>query len=522
MSKFLLEVFCEEIPAKMQLDCSQIFKNILCEFINIKSEVVHYCSPRHFTFTIDDFSLRTKIEIKGPKKNAPENAIQGFMSKYGVQNKNDFIEKDGVFFLERSLSYEEAIAELSHSISSAMHKMVWPKSISWGNHSIRWIRPIHSITCMLDDKIIPVEFGHIKSNNITYGHRSQGSNAIEIKSASASEYIELLRQNGVVVSQDERKQSILNQISLITKPLGLSLIYDEELLDEVVGLVENPFVLLGRIDQQFMSLPNEVLITSLKSHQKYLLLNKEGTLAPHFIIVSDIHPDDEGATIVEGNEKVLKARLSDAQHFIKTDLKASLESFSEKLHKIQFHKDIGSVYEKVLRIKSLAGAICKQLNISSDDAERAVQLCKNDLVSQMVGEFPELQGIIGYYYAIAQGENSEVALAIRDHYKPSGPNDSLPETLIGCIVAIADKLDTLQSLFNIGIKPTSTKDPYALRRAAIGILRMISSKKELMQNLNIKNLCISDDVIEFMGERAKQMFKDSQFDEVCNAFGKNN
>jgi glycyl-tRNA synthetase beta chain len=522
MSKFLLEVFCEEIPAKMQLDCSQIFKNILCEALNIKSEVVHCCSPRHFAFTIDDFNLKTKIEIKGPKTNAPENAIQGFMNKYGIHNKNDFLEKDGVFFLERSLSYEEAITELSHSISSAMHKMVWPKSMSWGNNSIRWIRPIHAITCMLDDKIIPVELGHIKSNNITYGHRSQGSNAIEIKSADASQYIQLLKQNGVIVSQDERKESILDQISLITKPLGLNLIYDDELLNEVVGLVENPFVLLGKIDQQFMSLPKEVLITSLKSHQKYLLLNKGNELAPFFIIVSDIKPDDAGATIVEGNEKVLRARLSDAQHFIKTDLKTSLESFSEKLHKIQFHKDIGSVYEKVLRIKSIAGEICKQLNIPSDNSERAAQLCKNDLVSQMVGEFPELQGIIGYYYAIAQGETNEVALAIRDHYKPSGPNDSLPETLIGCIVAIADKLDTLQSLFSIGIKPTSTKDPYALRRAAIGILRMISSRKELMQNLNIKKLDINNDVVEFMQERGRQMFKDSQFDEVCNALERNN
>ena len=522
MSKFLLEVFCEEIPAKMQLDCSQIFKNILCEALNIKSEVVHYCTPRHFAFTIDDFNLKTKIEIKGPKTNAPENAIQGFMNKYGVHNKNDLLAVDGILFIERPLSHEEAIIELSNSISSAMHKMVWPKSMVWGSNSIRWIRPIHAITCMLDDKVIPVEFGHIKSSNITYSHRSQGSTAIEIKSADASQYIQLLKQNGVIVSQDERRQSILDQIHKIIDPLSLELINDEELLNEVIGLVENLFVLLGKIDQQFMSLPREVLVTSLKSHQKYLLLNKGKDLAPYFIIVSDIHPDDAGATIVEGNEKVLRARLSDAQYFIKTDLKAGLESFSERLHKVQFHKDIGSVYEKVLRIKSLSGAICKQLNIPSDNAERAVKLCKNDLISQMVGEFPELQGIIGYYYAIEQGETPEVALAIRDHYKPSGPNDSLPETLIGCIVAIADKLDTLQSLFGIGIKPTSTKDPYALRRAAIGILRMISTRQELLDNLNVKSLGISDDVIEFIKDRGKQMFKDSQFDEVCNAFGKNN
>lgn len=515
MSKCLLEVFSEEIPAKMQLGYAQNFTNLLCEILCIKSEVKQYVSPRHFAFAMDDFFLNTKISIKGPKIGAPDSAVQGFMHKYNIRDKNELIEKDGCMILERTLSDDEAVAELSHNISAVMSKMVWPKSMSWGDHSVRWIRPVHAITCMLDDQIIPVEFGHIKSHNITYGHRSQGSMAIEIKSADADKYLDLLRQNGVIVSQQERKSSILDQISHITQPLGLDLIQDEDLLDEVVGLVEKPFVLLGKIDKQFMSLPKEVLITSLKSHQKYLLLHKGGELAPYFVIVSDISPDDAGATIVEGNEKVLSARLNDAQHFIKTDLKTEFEKLSERLHKIQFHKDIGSVYEKVMRVKNLARAICQQLNMASDSAERAAQLCKNDLVTQMVVEFPELQGIVGYYYAIGSGESNEVATVIRDHYKPSGPNDSFPETLIGSIVAIADKLDTLQSLFKIGIRPTSTKDPYALRRAAIGILRMVSERQELLQNFNIKNLGMMDDVIEFIKERAKQMFKDSQFDEVC-------
>ena len=517
MSKVLLEIFCEEMPALMQLECLEKFTEIIRTTLDTSSSIDGLVSPRHLCVIINNYIINNKIFVKGPKITAPEGAIKGFMNKYNILNINELKEKDGILILERSLSQEECLDELSKNISIAIGKMVWPKSMLWNQHNIKWIRPIHAITCVLDDKVLNINFGHINSGNITYGHRSQGSPKIEIKSADSIEYQNLLRKNGVIVSHEERKKIILNQIDDIIKSMNLKLLDDESLLNEVVGLVENPFVFLGNINNSFMSLPTEVLITSLKNHQKYLLLKDQNdNLAPYFIIVSDICSDDNGITIINGNEKVLAARLSDAQHFIKTDLKTSFKNFSEKLHKIQFHKDIGSIYEKVIRIQNIAKTICHQIKIDSKDSEEASKICKNDLVTQMVGEFPELQGIIGYYYAIEGGYNKDIAMAVRDHYKPCGPNDSLPETLVGCVVAISDKLDTLQSLFNIGIKPTSTKDPYALRRAAIGIIRIISTHEKLMKNLNIPTLGISKDVIEFMLERAKQMFKEypEKYDEI--------
>ncbi len=510
MSKILLEIFSEEIPAVMQLEGLEKFISTICTTLDITTQIDGLVSPRHLCIIINDYKLNDKISIKGPKIMAPQEAIKGFMNKYNINNINELKEANGVLILERLLSQKECIDELSKNISTAIGKMIWPKSMLWNQHNIKWIRPIHAITCILDEKVLDIKLGHIKSGNVTYGHRSQGSPKIQIKSSDPIEYRDLLKQNGVIISHKERKQSILDQIDLIIKPMSLMLLDDKSLLDEIVGLVENPLVFLGRINSSFMSLPTEVLVTSLKNHQKYLLLqDKNMNLAPYFIIVSDISPDDGGVTIINGNEKVLMARLSDAQHFIKTDSKTQFMNFSEKLHKIQFHKDIGSVYEKVIRIKDLANKICNQIKIDSKAAEQASRICKNDLVTQMVGEFPELQGVIGYYYAIQSGYNEDIAIAIRDHYKPCGPNDSLPETLVGCIVAISDKLDTLQSLFNIGIKPTSTKDPYALRRAAIGIVRMISTHNELMNNLNISALGTTKDVMEFILDRAKQLLKES-------------
>lgn len=507
MAKLLLEIFSEEIPAKMQYDGLLKLQQLLSVNLN-SSNIRAVISPRHICFEVTDLDINQRISTKGPKVNAVQ-AVEGFIRKYRVRS-DELVVRDGVYFLEKNLSIDESIEEIKTKIETALKKMIWPKSMKWGNKSLEWIRPIHAITCILDNKALPIEFGHIKSGNITYGHRCHGSQEIIIKSCELESYIESLRVAGVVVSQYERKELILKQISDLINPLKLNLIEDEELLDEIVGLVENPKVFLGKIREDFMSLPREVLITSLKNHQKYLLLNDEcGRLAQYFIIVADIEPADQGKTIIEGNEKVLSARLADAQYFIKSDLQINFADLVERLKKIQFHKDIGSLYEKVLRIKSISEKICQDIGVDSTNCERSSFLCKNDLVTQMVGEFPELQGIVGYYYSKANNEDEVVSAAIRDQYKPCGPNDSLPSTLEGCILAISDKLDTIISLFEIGIKPTSTKDPYALRRAALGIIRIIMSQNILIEKIRLE---ATADVIEFITERAKNLYKDQELE----------
>lgn len=511
MSKLLLEIFSEEIPAKIQLIAIDKLTKLLLESIPY-SNITHFISPRHICLSIDNFQLVTKVSIKGPNTSSDINQIDGFLKKHNIATVDELIIRNSIYFLEKKLSLEESLDSISKNISNILSKMVWPKSMTWNNHTLKWIRPIHSIACLIDNEVLPIKLGHITASNKTYGHRSQNSKEIILDSSDINDYRESLRKNGVIVSHNERKEIILNQILEIITPLNLTLISDTELLDEVVGLVENPKVFLGKIDHKFMSLPKELLIISLKYNQKYLLLNNAaGDLAPYFIIVSDILPDDEGKAIILGNEKVLNARLSDAQHFIKSDLQVSFESLIDKLHKIQFHKDVGSLYEKVMRIINIANNICNELGIDSTYIRRAAMLCKNDLVTGVVKEFPELQGIVGYYYSQAHGENEIVAKSIYDHYKPSGPNDSIPQTFEGCIVAIADKLDTINSLFAVGIKPTSTKDPYALRRAALGIIRIISSHELLINKFKLN---ASDEVIEFICERAKNLYKKPELDKI--------
>lgn len=507
MSQLLIDIFSEEIPAKMELNGLEKLTSLFAEGIS-HSNIISFISPQHICLSIDGIKPIQTLNIKGPKVNANIEQLQGFMRKYNITTSDDLIIENGTYFIDQVLSQEESRDVMAKTITKILSRMVWPKSMSWGDYNLEWIRPIHSITCFLDDIPLQIKFGHITSDTKTYGHRSQNSKEIQLNSANLDIYLELLYNGGVIISHKERKQMILDQITLIITGLNLNLIQDNELLDEVVGLIEKPKVFIGKIDSEFMSLPNEILITSLKNNQKYLLLSDQsGNLAPYFIIVSDIDPDDKGQAIISGNELVLKARLNDAQHMIKSDLQIPFASLTDKLDKIQFHKDIGSLYDKVIRIKDIANNICNQLGIDPTNITRAAILCKNDLVTGAVGEFPELQGIVGYYYARAFGEDLVVAEAVRDHYKPSGPNDSIPKTIEGCIIAIADKLDTLNSLFAINIKPTSTKDPYALRRAALGIIRIILHHQVLVDRIKLNS---SSEVIEFISERAKHLYKDQE------------
>ncbi len=519
MSELILEIFSEEMPANMQLDAANRLSiaiiNKLKE-LNLETDSISYdtiASPRHLGTHIkglpgSDLPIVIEEEVRGPRLNSPEGAINGFLKKYSLSDISALESREDFFYYKHLIQKGDINSLLIKVLEEVLNSFTWPKSMRWNEFDLSWIRPIHSILCMLDDKVIPLKLGHITADNITYGHRFLSPEAIIIN--NVEEYYRKLRLANVIVSFRERKNIIIEGINKTLATMNLKLLEDEELLNEIVGLVEYPIVLLGKIDQKFMDLPKEVLITTLKYHQKYLMVeHNDGNLAPYFIIVANTITDDNGDQIIQGNEKVLSARLSDAKFFISFDQQSSLFSKHGKLSRLIFHADIGNMSDKVQRITDLSLRLSHQLGMSNDNmVSRAATLSKIDLVTEMVKEFPELQGIIGYYYALYDGEHKEVAEAIKEHYKPQGPNDSVPTTILGAIIAVADKLDNLQQMFAINLKPTGSKDPHALRRAALGIIRIISQHQ---LKLSFAELGISTEVINFINERLTN-FTDQSYD----------
>lgn len=505
MSKLLLELYSEEIPAFMQENAKEFFESfITTEIKNIFGEVTSFyswVSPQRIGVNVEGFDVsKMKIVdelVRGPKINAPEQAVEGFLRKNNL-SKDDIFTKDEYYYANVKPKFTDAKEALTDVILRALNSYVWPKSMKAGAHQMKWVRPLKNILCLLDEMILPIKFFHLSSNNKTFGHRFLSPAQIEIH--DFKDYQDKLARAEVIISSEERMNSISSQISELVSPLNLKLIEDDKLLKEIAGLVEKPFVMLGRIEERFMSLPREVLVITLRHHQRYLMLeNQDGSLSSHFIIVSNVRGSESKQEIIEGNQRVLRARLSDAEFFVESDKKQDFDSNLEKLKKLTFHADIGSMYEKVIKFRDIAKEICRDLNISSNDAERAAQLSKCDLVTGMVKEFPELQGVMGYYYALNAGENEEVSVAIRDHYKPNGPNDSLPLNLTGKIIALAEKIYNLNSLFAAGIKPTGSKDPYAQRRAALGIIRILESDDKFKVIDLAKYL--SEEVLNFINER---------------------
>ena len=363
------------------------------------------------------------------------------------------------------------IAEAVPEIVKTFH---WPKSMRTADGDLRWVRPLQGIVCLLDGKVVPFEVGGVKSGNKTEGHRVHGRGPYTVK--SWADYKAQLEGKGhVVLSRDDRRAAILKGIADVCKGAGLDWIEDKGLLEEVVGLAEWPVVVLGQMDPDFLDLPPEVITLSMRTHQKYFAANdrKTGKLAPVFIVVANISAADGGKKIAEGNARVLSARLSDARFFWEKDKATPLEVMGEKLKTIAFKEELGSLGDKVERVAALARELAPKVGADPALAERAARLAKADLVSEMVGEFPELQGVMGRYYALAAGEDARVADAIRDHYKPQGPNDSVPAEPVSVAVALADKLDTLGGFWMIKELPTGSKDPFALRRSALGTVRLI-------------------------------------------------
>ncbi|MFA5966266.1 MAG: glycine--tRNA ligase subunit beta [Sphingomonas sp.] len=487
MTDFLLELRSEEIPARMQDkardDLARLFAAELDKAGLEAATLETYATPRRLTLIARGLPAETAAvseEIKGPRATAPEQALEGFLRKTGL-TRDVLVERDGVLFAIIDKPGRATAGVLAEAIPAIIRAFPWPKAMRWGEasqttESLRWVRPLHGIVALFGEDVVSCEIAGVTSGAATLGHRFHHPDVITI--GSAADYVEKLRACHVIVDQDERRAIIREGASALAAAAGLELIEDEGLVAENAGLTEWPVPLLGRFDEAFLDVPPEVIQLTARVNQKYFVCrDAAGKLANAFVCTANIAAVDGGAKIVEGNRKVLAARLSDARFFYETDLKVPLDEQAKKLEKIVFHDKIGTLAEKVDRVARLARWLAEQGMVRGADpdmAERAARLAKADLVTGMVGEFPELQGLIGGYYARAQGEPIEVAAAIRDHYKPVGQGDIVPTAPVTVAVALADKLDTLSLFFLNGMPPSGSKDPFALRRAALGVLELIT------------------------------------------------
>jgi glycyl-tRNA synthetase beta chain len=429
-------------------------------------------------------------ERKGPRTDAPEQAIQGFLKSAGVTLDDCEVQEDkkGSFYVARiekpGRATTDVIADL---VPDVIRKFPWPKSMRWGAGTLRWVRPLQSILCLFDGEIVAFDVDGIEAGNVTRGHRFMGPEAFTV--SDFEDYETKLKAHHVMLRTDERMDTIRASAKDLAFAKGLELIEDEALLAETAGLVEWPVVLMGEFDKAFLDVPPEVIITSIKSHQKcFSLKTKTQPISNHYLLVSNLIARDGGQKIVEGNNKVIAARLSDAKFFWELDKKTKLEDRLDDLEKITFHAKLGTQAERVARIEALAGEIAEVIGAGVEQSKQAARLAKTDLVTEMVGEFPELQGLMGSYYARAEGLPDDVADAIRDHYKPQGPSDEVPAGKVSQAVALADKIDTLVGFWAIDEKPTGSKDPYALRRAALGVIRIVLEGELRMSLLGVTQL----------------------------------
>ncbi len=494
MTDFLLELRSEEIPARMQdkarEDLARLFTAELDKAGLKAAEIVTYATPRRLALIAKGLPLETQAvseETKGPKVGAPPQAMEGFLRKVGL-TQDQLVERDGIFFAVVEKPGRKTADVLADAIPAIIRAFPWPKSQRWGaasisTESLRWVRPLQGIVALLGDDVVPCEIDGIVSGSATKGHRFHHNGEVTI--GNAGDYAMKLRAAHVIVDQEERRSIIRAGAERAAADAGLVLVPDEGLVNENSGLTEWPVPMLGRFDPAFLEVPEEVIQLTARVNQKYFVCHdKSGKLANAFVCTANIVANDGGAAIVAGNEKVLAARLSDAKFFWEQDLKVPLDEQAKKLSQITFHEKLGTVADKVERVAKLARWLVEEgivKGASADDAERAARLCKADLVTGMVGEFPELQGIMGGYYARAQGEADAVADAVRDHYKPVGQGDDVPTAPVTVAVSLADKLDTLVGFFAYDMKPTGSKDPFALRRAALGVIQVLVD-----QNIRLK------------------------------------
>ncbi len=489
MAELLLEILSEEIPARMQTRASEDLARLVTSALKEAGleigEAMNFATPRRLVLTIADVAKKSPAvseERKGPRVGAPDKALQGFLKAAGLKSIDDAeIVKDpkkGDYYLARiekpGRNATDIIAEV---IPAVCAKFPWPKSMHWGTDTFQWVRPLQSILCILDGKTVPFDIAGIESGNTTRGHRFHGPKPFTV--SSFEDYGRKLKKNKVLLPASERASMISDDASDLASNAKLELLEDDGLLLENAGLTEWPVALMGSFDKSYLSVPPECLTTAMKAHQKCFSLRdkKSGKLSNNFIAVANLIAPDGGKEIIAGNEKVIDARLADAKFFWEQDLKRPLDEMATELSGITFHEKLGSQKDRVERIAELSHQIAESVDADPDDARRAAQLAKADLVSGMVGEFPELQGLMGRYYAEKAGAKPEIARAIELHYKPKGPGDAVPRVddgdAVAVAVALADKLDTLVGFWAIDEKPTGSGDPYQLRRAALGVIRIL-------------------------------------------------
>ncbi|MES2030421.1 MAG: glycine--tRNA ligase subunit beta [Pseudomonadota bacterium] len=539
MPDLLLELFSEEIPARMQAKAAEDLRRMVTDRLVAEGLVYEgakaFATPRRLTLTVHGIPARQsdlKQERKGPRVGGAEAAIQGFLKATGLASLDEAkIQRDpkGDFYIALTEKPGKPTVDvLAEILPIIIRTFPWPKQMRWGaasakSSALTWVRPLHSIVATFgieteEPEVVQFDLSGVSVGQTTYGHRFLAPDAIQVR--RFDDYVAKLQAAKVVLDPERRKEIILADARQLTFAQGFELVEDPALLDEVAGLVEWPVVLMGSFDQEFLSIPDEVIRATIRANQKCFVVRdpRTGKLTNKFIITANIEASDGGAAIIAGNERVIRARLSDAKFFYETDLKTKLEDRLPKFEQIVFHEKLGTQAERIKRIERLAGEIAPLVGADAAKTKRAAQLAKADLLTEVVGEFPELQGLMGKYYALAQGEDAAVAGASEDHYKPQGPTDRVPSDLVSVTVALADKLDTLVGFWAIDEKPTGSKDPFALRRAALGVIRLIIENK---LRLKLKSVASSHastmagydeskpaDLLAFFADRLKGQLRD--------------
>ena len=532
MAELFIELFSEEIPAQLQIDARNKIKQILEQRLEKKeinySLSMSFSTPKRLVFVFEGIPekiTQNKKIIKGPKTEAPQVAIDGF-AKSNNLNKSDIYkkktDKGEFYFAEVKPKAINIFKELESIVPEALKSYSWKKSMKWSTYDLSWARPLKSIITIFNNKVVNYDYFHLKSGNICFAEGKKKDKLLKVKNFKS--YLNILKSQNIVLDQEKRKKIILNKMNSLCISKNLKNYFDEKLINEVVNLVERPHIILAKFDETYLKIPQEILIVTMQQHQKYFpLFDSNGKLTNLFLIVANL-PDIKGYIKI-GNQRVIDARLSDANFFWEKNKNQNLVKQISKLKNLTYFTKLGTLYDRTQRLRRLASLISDQLNISKEKVEIAASICKSDLVSDLVGEYPELQGVMGRYFAKEQGFEEDISLAIRDHYLPTGLNSDVPKKSLGSAVAIIDKIDTLVGFFGINEKPTSSKDPFALRRTAIGLLRIIiENKMEIQikdlisystvtyeeQNVNFMNKLTVQEILNFLRERFKNLLKDKK------------
>ena len=531
MSEFFLELFSEEIPSRLQINArnelTQIFKKFFDDNeIIVKGKINTYSTPNRLIVHINKISkdvIKKAEEVRGPNINAPEKALEGFLKSNKISKEKVFkksTEKGIFYFYNKPSQKIKTYDLLKENIASLLLKISWKKSMKWGNHDLYWGRPLKSILALFDKKIIEFKLNHLHSSNKTFTDKDLED---EVKSFDDfKSYIKFFKQKGVTIDQDKRKEFIIKEINKATNQKKIHINVNEKLIDEIINIVEKPKILVCEFNKKFLEIPQEILIITMQHHQKYFpTFDSKNKITNNFIVVADCK--DKKGLVKLGNQNVVNARLADAEFFWNRNKSQNLVKQVSRLKQINYFKGLGSYFDKIQRVRKLSGIISDELLISKEKIEIASSICKVDLMSDLVGEFPELQGVMGGYFAREQGFDEEISLAVSEHYLPSGIDSKVPKKPYSIALSLSDKIDSLVGFFGINLKPTSSKDPYALRRMAISLLRLIIENQKKIklrdlinysinlykeQNYSFDSKLINDELGDFILDRLKNYLKE--------------